>query len=208
MELILDEEENNNILFIYSDGWLSEKRGKRHSGFGTVGYNKGRKVFKRKGALGEHMEVYNVEMAGLCTATMEVRWFIKNKPMTNRPHKIVSYADNTGAINRIFKGSPGKAQAHSRGFRREVCDILNMNKEAIVAISWCPGHQGILGNKEADKLAKSGSKVCPEDLTTRHRLMLQHYINGKCKNYKDTDGWTPQTHPVHGSNLLTNSCQH
>ena len=65
-----------------------------------------------------------------------------------------------GAIQRIFEGSPGNAQAHSRGFRRE---ILNADEEAIVAISWCPGHQGITGNKEADKLAKSGSKLPPRE---------------------------------------------
>ena len=33
----------------------------------------------------------------------------------------------------------------------------------MVAISWCPGHQGIKGNEVADKLAKSGSKLHPEE---------------------------------------------
>ena len=73
--------------------------------------------------------------------------------------------DNTGAIQRIFKGSPGKVQAHSRGFRKEIFNILNEDKEAMIAISWCPGHQGITGNKEADKLVKLGlgTKTHPDN---------------------------------------------
>src|SRR5258708_4696893 len=71
--------------------------------------------------------------------------------------------DNTGTIQRIFEGSPGKAQAHSRGFRKEIFNILNEDEEAMVAISWCPSHQGITGNEEADKLAKLGTKTHPDN---------------------------------------------
>ena len=80
--------------------------------------------------------------------------------------------DNTGAIHRIFEGSPGKAQAHSKGFRWEICDILNSNEESKVAISWCPRHQGIIGNEEADNLAKSGSKLNPD----RPNYKTQAYV--------------------------------
>jgi len=142
--------------------WLTVRKGKRQTGFGAIGYIQGGKVFKRKEALGEHTEVYDAEMAGLHAATVEARHFIKNETLNRRPHKIAFYADNTGAIHRIFEGSPGKAQAHSRGFRKEICKILNADTEAMVAISWCPRHQGIPSNEEADKLAKSGAKMTPE----------------------------------------------
>ena len=80
--------------------------------------------------------------------------------------------DNTGTIQRIFKGSPGKVQAHSQGFRQEIFNILNADEEARVAISWCPSHQGITGNEEADKLAKSGSKLPP----VRPNYKTQAYV--------------------------------
>ncbi len=152
-----------DILFVYSDGSLSVKDGKRHPGFRVVRYSQGRKVFKSKGALGEYSEVFDTEMVGLHTAATEARQFIKSQTPDRRPHKIAFYADNMGAIHRIFKGSPGKAQAHSRGFRKEICNILNADEEVMVAISWCPGHQGIRGNEPADKLANSGLKLHPEE---------------------------------------------
>src|SRR5258708_2801435 len=111
-------------------------------------------------------------MAGLHTAATEARRFIEDAPQEDKPHKIALYADNTGAIQRIFEGSPGKAQAHSRGFRKEICEILNADDEAVVAISWCPGHHGIIGNEEADKVAKSGAKLQPE----RPNYKTQAYI--------------------------------
>ena len=122
--------------------------------------------------MGEHTEVFDVEMVGLHMVAIETRCFIKSIPPDSRPHKIVFYADNMSTIQRIFKGSPGKAQAHSRGFRHEIFNILNTDDEAMIAISWCPGHQGIPGNEEADKLAKSGSKLPPE----RPNYKTQAYI--------------------------------
>ena len=68
---------------------------------------------------------------------------------------------------------------HSRGFRKEICKILNTDTEAMVAISWCPRHQGIPSNEEADKLAKSGAKMPPE----RPNYKTQAYVTTlhKCK---------------------------
>src|SRR5258708_24324834 len=172
MEFTKEEEENKETLLIYSDGSLSERKGRRHTGYRVVGYNQGKKVFETSGAMGEHTEVFDVEMVGLHMVAIETRCFIKSIPPDSRPHKIVFYADNMSTIQRIFKGSPGKAQAHSRGFRHEIFNILNTDDEAMIAISWCPGHQGIPRNEEADKLAKSGSKLPPE----RPNYKTQAYI--------------------------------
>ncbi len=133
LEYITEEEENKDILFVYSDGSLTEQKGRRHTRYGVIGYNQGKKVFETSRAMGQHTEVFNAEMAGLHMAAIEARHFIKNEPPDNRPQKIAFCTDNTGAIQRIFKGSPGKAQAHSRGFRYEILNILNTDEEAMVA---------------------------------------------------------------------------
>src|SRR5258708_2202307 len=111
-------------------------------------------------------------MAGLHAAAKEARRYTETQPPDSKPHKLAFYADNTGAIQRIFEGSPGKAQAHSRAFRREICNILNADDKTIVAISWCPRHMGIVSNEVADKLAKSGSTLLPE----RPKYKTQAYV--------------------------------
>ncbi len=113
LEFTTEEEGNEDILFVYSDGSLSEQEGRRCTGYGVVGYNQGRKVFETSRAMGKHTEVFDVEMAGLHMVAIEARCFIESMPTENRPHMIVFYANNTGTIQRIFEGSPGKAQAHS-----------------------------------------------------------------------------------------------
>src|SRR5260370_19250243 len=78
--------------------------------------------------MGKPTEVFDTKMAGLHADATKTRCFIENMPQNRRPSKTVFYADNTGAIHRIFEGSLGKAQAHSRGFRKEICNILNEMK--------------------------------------------------------------------------------
>src|SRR5260370_40049440 len=73
IKIITEEEDSYKTLFVYSDISLSEKKGRRYTGFGVMGYNQGRKVFKRRGALGEHTEVFGMEMAGLHTAATKAR---------------------------------------------------------------------------------------------------------------------------------------
>jgi len=46
-------------------------------------------------------------------------------------------------------------------FRRNISKILDGNEDIKIAISWCPGHAGIVGNVRADELAKSGSSQPP-----------------------------------------------
>ena len=55
-----------------------------------------------------------------------------------------------------------KAQKQSLTFRRHIKGILDEVKDALIAISWVPGHSSIVGNKEADRLAKEGAKLRPD----------------------------------------------
>ena len=114
-----------------------------------------------KGALGEQAKVYDTEMAGLSTAAETAKQFILNRTWTQQPTCIVFYTDNLATISCIHSGTLGKAQEHSLAFRKHIAEILNSVKEALVTISWVPGHSNIPGNEEVDCLTKEGAKQCP-----------------------------------------------
>ncbi len=154
-------EDNDHCLIIYSDGSLMGKNGRRRSGYGVVGYIQGHEVFRQGEALGEHTKAYDTKMAGLQAAAEETKRFILDTWTEPKPKKIIFYADDSAAITKIFEGAHGKAQQHSKGFRRAIGSILSNNTEMKIAISWCPGHSGIIGNEEADKLAKSALLPTP-----------------------------------------------
>ncbi len=89
--------------------------------------------------VGECVEVYDAEMKALEVASeVLLNWY--NNEETDTPSKIIISADNTGAIQRIFQGSPGKAQASSLAFRRNIIDLLDHYDNIRIALTWCPGH--------------------------------------------------------------------
>src|SRR5258708_39515083 len=128
---------------------------RRRSRYGVIGYAQGCEVFRQGKVLGEHTEVYDTEMAGLRAAAEETRRYILDEWTETKPERIIFYADNSAAITKIFEGTHGKVQQHSKAFRRAIGTILRTNTKTKIAISWCPGHSSIIGNEEADKLAKS-----------------------------------------------------
>src|SRR5258708_2233652 len=143
------------------DSSLTKKEGRHLTRYGVVGYYLGEVAFSTKGALGEQAEVFDTEMAGLSAVGKATKQFILNGEWAQQPTRIIFYADNSAAIACIHKGSPGKAQEHSLAFRNHITEVLNKVKDALVAISWVPGHSNIAGNKEADRLAKEGTKLRP-----------------------------------------------
>src|SRR5258705_12062331 len=60
-----------------------------------------------------------------------------------KPKRVIFYADNSATITKIFEGAHGKAQHHSKAFRKVISSILCNNPETKIAISWCPGHSGV-----------------------------------------------------------------
>ncbi len=123
---VAENKENPKFSFIYSDRSLTEQRGRRRTGYSIVAYNKGLKVFERSGALGEHTEVFNAEMMGLCMAAEATRDFLLAEPPHPKPSNIIFYTDNAGSITRIFDGALGKVQAHLRVFRKIIKEQDNV----------------------------------------------------------------------------------
>ncbi len=96
---------------------------------------------------------------------LEVASKILNDLLSNAdpaaPSRIIISSDNTGAIQWIFQGSPGKAQTSSLAFHRNILNLLDQHENLHIALMWCPGHFDIEGNERADELAKSGSHLTP-----------------------------------------------
>jgi hypothetical protein len=99
-------------------------------------------------------------MEGLADASEAVLDWI-HRSLPTKIKTIYFFTDNTGSIQRIFKGTPGKAQACSIRFRKAALEILDTFPDSSITIEWTPGHHGIDGNEEADSLAKDGSFSLP-----------------------------------------------
>ncbi|KAF8308862.1 hypothetical protein DL93DRAFT_2047216, partial [Clavulina sp. PMI_390] len=74
---------------------------------------------------------------------------------------IYIFTDNTGAIQRIFEGTPGLAQRCSLQFRNNMLKVLDDHPQLRLTIEWVPGHHDIKGNDKADRLAKDGCDLAP-----------------------------------------------
>ena len=136
------------------------------TGYGMVAYRGNKEIVIANGALGEGVEVYNVEMKVLEKAAKIVHQITTEKEST-LPMNIIIALDNTGATQCIFKGSPGIAQASSLKFRKCILRALDYNQDLKIAITWCPGHFNIEGNKRADTLAKCGAYNRPTNPSYR-----------------------------------------
>lgn len=80
-------------------------------------------------------------------------------PLTIRTVRI--YGDNTGALSRIYKASPGLSHTCSLDFRSKAHALLDHCPEVKLVLEWVPGHHEIEGNDEADRMAKEGRGTVP-----------------------------------------------
>src|SRR6266436_1435519 len=136
---------DNDFMFVYTDGSLSYYNGVRRTGYGIAIYRNDTEIAYEKGPMGEHIEAYDTEMKALEVA-LKMIYDIVNSAETP-PTKIILSTDNTGALQRIFQGSPGKAQKCSDTFRKHIIDILDQHTNIQLAFTWCPGHFDIEGNE-------------------------------------------------------------
>jgi ribonuclease HI len=159
-------ESNKDTIAIYTDGSLSFVGGIRKTGYGVAAYQTGEQVFTARGPLGERVEGYNAEMEALCRGAEEVEARLRGQN-DGTTRTILFYSDNTGAIQRIYKGTPGNSKECSRRFRDSIHNLLDTNPLLRVIIEWVPGHHEIVGNDAADKLAKDGSHDIPTSRMTQ-----------------------------------------
>ncbi len=91
-------------------------------------------------------------------AAKETQKIVERDPGNAKPKNIIFYVDNIAAINTITSGTAHKAQEQSLAFRKMIRQILDEHKDIKMAVSWCPSHMGIPGNKRANHLVKARAK--------------------------------------------------
>ena len=93
---------------------------------------------------------------------------------SRRRSRIVLFADNTASVTAITKELPGSSQQISQKFVETAITFLDSNRQAMIEISWVPGHMGIEGNDRADEMAKEATDLKPAiETTTMAKLHQQ-----------------------------------
>jgi len=139
------KEWQNNLpdthLVVFSDG-SQDKQGA--AGWGYAIYLGKTKISQGKGRLGL-AEVFDGEAEG-------ARRGLREAYRLNARTQIHVCIDNTSVIMGLMGDAPPSSQEAFLEFQ-EIAMIAAVN------IKWAPGHEGIEGNEEADRLAKEGSKL-------------------------------------------------
>ena len=105
--------------------------------------------------LGLGMKVYDGELAGIAKALREA-----SRTSLSFKH-IWIFTDNQAAIRNSYKLCPHPGQQISLQIQQLSKDLLDSDQDLNLHLHWVPGHTGIQGDDEADRLAKQAAE-CPQ----------------------------------------------
>ncbi len=166
---------------IFSDGSLTEKG----VGAAAVVYKKGRKISTTRKHLGCNNEhtVYEAECAAMTLGVHAIR--------NRRVKTLTIHIDNQAAIRATGDSKQGPGKYIIDRLHKQIDALRKNNRNIKITIRWSPGHEGIQGNEEADKVAKeaaagasSAKRTLPPFLRKTlplSRSALKQNFNGKLK---------------------------
>ena len=131
---------------VFSDGSEQHTNGSRKVSYGYAIYQNGSKIHEGQGSLHPDSHVFDAEAIGAWRGLQQVL-----KLPELRPRRIYMCIDSTSVI-RCLRGNASQSsqwaflECHGA---MEVYDIR---------VKWAPGHTGIAGNEEADRLADSEAR--------------------------------------------------
>ena len=148
---------------VFSDG---SKLDDGETGGGYHGQLANRPIFSRHFPLGRKAEVYDAEMAAAVRGAEDA----VRGPATHLVENVHVVLDNLAAVrnlqsNRLSALSPElvarMAAARQTWAHHERASHVPKGK---ITVWWTPGHAGLQGNEEADRLAKLGAALSPSPL--------------------------------------------
>ncbi|EDN09180.1 conserved hypothetical protein [Histoplasma mississippiense (nom. inval.)] len=134
-------------LYVFSDGSERSLDNSRQVGYGFIVYQGNKQLASFSAALSPMSHVFDAEAVGACRA---LECAVKLLPCVTEDSsnpQIWLCLDNTSVI----WGIRGSAAASSNWAYNRCHELLRQHN---VGLKWAPGHMGIEGNEEADRLAK------------------------------------------------------
>ncbi|EDN03600.1 predicted protein [Histoplasma mississippiense (nom. inval.)] len=134
-------------LYVFSDGSEQNLDNSRQVGYGFIVYQGNKQLASFSAALSPMSHVFDAEAVGACRA---LECAVKLLPCVTEDSsnpQIWLCLDNTSVI----WGIRGSAAASSNWAYNRCHELLRQHN---VGLKWAPGHMGIEGNEEADRLAK------------------------------------------------------
>jgi ribonuclease HI len=141
---------NSKTISIYTDGSQTAKG--LGIGLGLVAYRHNRlntlcqPIYSKLENIGDESIVYNGELEAITKALEYASYIAKEGERFN------IFTDNQASLLRLK--SPSDRPGQSQQIRAIIATNTIISKGAIVDLIWVPGHTDILGNEEADRLAK------------------------------------------------------
>lgn len=162
--------------------------------YGFIGYQGQNTILKGCGSLGNTAEVYDAEVMAIEQALGNLR----TRPETGIATNFHVYTDNAVAA-KVLQGQPTDSSqntilkirllAKQWPCRRRLPHI----QPGSVQIHWIPGHKGIRGNEEADRLAKQGAAQTPPTNLTATLAKIGRIA--KAKEYELFETWWKRNAP-------------
>lgn len=149
---------NSRNTSIYTDG--SQTLEGRGVGFGFAVYTHIRDhiplipIHSKRGNIGDSELVYNGELEAVTQAIEYASSIAKEG------ESYTVYTDNQAALLRLKTPSDNPGQ--SQQIRAILAAKTIKARKARIKLAWVPGHSDIVGNEEADSLAKAATKVTPD----------------------------------------------
>ncbi|KNZ73242.1 hypothetical protein J132_08010 [Termitomyces sp. J132] len=99
------------------------------------------------------------------------------------------FADNTAAVTSAYEPKPTPGQQQMISITHSVDKYLEESDERTISIEWCPGHEDVEGNEQADAEAKKGAEIQTQDyvmMTNAKRRAKERALEGWRNEWQKT----------------------
>jgi ribonuclease HI len=156
---------------IYTDGSQTQEGHGIGLGFTVYNYNRPSilPIYSRYSNIGDQAIVYNGELEAVAQALE----YASDIALEGDAFNV--FTDNQAGLLRLK--TPSDKPGQSQQIRAIQATNIIINKGASINLVWVPGHTDIIGNEEADRLAKLGTKAIEDLISNTSFAYLEIKIN-------------------------------